>query len=71
MQTPKYLVDTLTAGSTSLVAGAMVVPPIDLTPVHTIWIPLISGLLAPLIKELIITLRESRKRRNEEKNKKD
>lgn len=68
MNTNQVITDTLTAGSTSLVAGAMIVPPNDLTLIHTVWIPLISGILAPLVKELILSLRENRKRKREEQN---
>lgn len=65
-----FLVDSLTAGSTSLITGQIIVPPNDITPMHTIYIPLITGILAPLIKEIIITLRENRKRKKEQEHKK-
>jgi H+/Cl- antiporter ClcA len=57
--------DSLTAGTTSFVTAAAIVP--EPTQLHTIYIPLITGILAPLVKEIIISLRESRKRRQERK----
>lgn len=58
--------DSILAGTTSFTAGAVMNPgpPSELT---TIYIPLITGILAPLVKELIVTLREARKRRKDRK----
>lgn len=39
----------------------------DPTTVQTIYIPLITGILAPLVKELILTLREKRRKIREAK----
>jgi hypothetical protein len=67
-----FVADSLTAGTTSFVTAAAMVPPPDMTTVQTIYIPLITGILAPLVKELIISLREARKRRKErEENQKE
>lgn len=66
-----FVTDSATAVVTSIGTGLAMVPPTDITPVHTIYIPLITGLLAPLIKELIISLRESRKRKKDRESKKD
>lgn len=71
MTNTSAIVDSVTAGSTSLLSGVMIVPPNDLTPMHTILIPLITGILAPLVKELILSLRENRKRKREEKNERE
>lgn len=60
-----FAVDSLTAGSASAVTSYAINP--DPTHLHTVIIPLITGLLAPLIKEIIISLRENRKRKKEEK----
>lgn len=57
--------DSLTAGTTSFITAAAIVP--DPTQLHTIYIPLITGILAPLVKELVLSLREARKRRQERK----
>ena len=71
MTQTNFVTDSVTAVATSIGTGIAMVPAHDLTPIHTIYVPLITGLLAPLIKELIISLRENRKRKREEKNKKD
>lgn len=57
--------DSVTAGTTSFLTGVAIVP--DPTQLHTIYIPLITGILAPLVKEIIISLREARRRRQERK----
>jgi hypothetical protein len=57
--------DSITAGTTSFITAAAIVP--DPTQWHTIYIPLITGILAPLVKEIIISLREARKRRQDRK----
>lgn len=61
----KVVADSLTAGTTSFLTAAAIMP--DPTTVQTIYIPLITGILAPLVKELILTLRENRRRRKEAK----
>lgn len=61
----KFAADSVTAGTTSFLTAAAIMP--DPTTVQTVYIPLITGILAPLVKELILTLREQRRRRKEEK----
>ena len=57
----KIAEDSILAGTTSFTTGALINPtPSEL---HTVYIPLITGILAPLVKELILTLREMRRRR--------
>lgn len=63
----KFAADSVTAGTTSFLTAAAIMP--DPTTVQTVYIPLITGILAPLVKELILTLREQRRRRKEEKAK--
>lgn len=70
-QINSFVADSLTAGTTSFVTAAAIVPHPDMTTVQTIYIPLITGILAPLVKELIITLREARKRRKEQSEQKE
>lgn len=59
-----YVSDSVTAGTTSFITAAAIMP--DPTTIQTIWIPLITGILAPLVKELILTLRAKRKKLVEE-----
>jgi hypothetical protein len=58
--------DSILAGGTSFTTGAIINPgpPSELT---TVWIPIITGILAPLVKEIILSLREARRRRSERK----
>ena len=71
MNTTNFLMDSTLAGTTSLMTGIAIHPdPTQPSVTTTIVIPLITGLLAPLIKEIIITLRENRKRKREEKENK-
>lgn len=59
----KFAEDSILAGGASFTTGAIINPsPTDL---QTIYIPLITGILAPLIKELILTLRDMRRNRKE------
>lgn len=60
-----YVADSVTAGTTSFLTAAAIMP--DPTTVQTIYIPLITGILAPLVKELILTLREKRRKIKEAK----
>lgn len=60
-----YVGDSVTAGTTSFLTAAAIMP--DPTTVQTIYIPLITGILAPLVKELILTLREKRRKIKEAK----
>lgn len=71
MTQTQFLTDSLTASTTSLVSSAVIVQPPNMNELHTIYIPLITGILAPLVKELIITLRENRKRKKEQKETKE
>lgn len=69
----KFFEDGTTAGLTSLSTGAILetIPaPNGPDEWQTIYIPLITGLVAPLIKELILYLREKRKASKEKQNKK-
>lgn len=68
-QQTSFLIDSLTAGTTSAVTGVTLTP--DPTTVQTLYIPLITGLLAPLVKEIIISLREARKRKKQAKQDKE
>lgn len=62
----KFVSDSVTAGTTSFLTGVTMTP--DATAVQTVYIPLITGILAPLVKEAILHLRERRKKRKECKN---
>lgn len=67
-----YLIDSTLAGTTSLMTGIAMHPdPTAPSATTTIWIPIITGLIAPLVKEIIITLRENRKRKKEQSHKKN
>ena len=57
----KFIEDGTTAGLSSLGAGAIVTP--DPGMWQTVYIPLITGLVAPLVKELILYLRAKRKQK--------
>lgn len=59
----KFVSDSVTASSTSFLTGVTMTP--DATTVQTIYIPLITGILAPLVKEAVLALRERRKKRKE------
>lgn len=63
----KFASDSVLAGGTSFTTGAILTT--SPTDIHTIYIPLITGILAPLIKEIIVTLREARRLKRECKNK--
>lgn len=57
----KIAEDSILAGGASFTTGAIINP--TPTELQTIWIPLITGLLAPLIKEAILALRVYRNRK--------
>lgn len=59
----KIAEDSILAGGASFTTGAIMNP--TPTELQTIYIPLITGILAPLIKELILTLRDMRRKRKE------